>query len=122
MKVENMFKLPETAQEVFNIVYKHLLKQNKQSLDGDQCLYRHGDLKCAAGALIPDEAYDNERFEGFGWGSLVRKELVPNDHCQLIADLQSIHDDVDVVDWKHTLEELADRRNLSVPSLEETNV
>ncbi len=117
-----MFKLPETEQEVFNIVYKHLLKQSKQSLDGDQCLYRCGNLKCAAGALIPDEAYDNEKFEGLGWGSLVRKELVPNDHCQLIADLQSIHDNVDVVDWKESLEDLAAHYHLSVPSLEETNV
>ncbi len=47
-------------QAVFNTVAKHLLTQGRQAMDsGGHCVYRGKDgLRCAIGALIPDEVYD----------------------------------------------------------------
>lgn len=46
------------CQETFDRVAKHLLKQNKKSVNGTQCMYRSSDgLQCALGCLIPDELY-----------------------------------------------------------------
>ena len=49
-----------TPQEAFETVAKHLLAQGRPSKnEKGMCVYRGPDgLKCAVGALIPDEAYD----------------------------------------------------------------
>jgi hypothetical protein len=111
-----MFKLPETKQEVFNIVYTHLFKQNKQSFDGYICCYRNENLKCAAGVLIPDECYKPE-FEGRGWRRLVEENVVPPEHSDLICDLQFIHDTLETEDWPKFLTDLAKRYGLEIPTL-----
>ena len=51
-----------TNQEIFDRVVEHLAQQKKRSMyDKDTCAYRSEDgLKCAIGALIPDEYYDSE--------------------------------------------------------------
>ncbi|MDX1964335.1 MAG: hypothetical protein SFX18_14375 [Pirellulales bacterium] len=54
-----------TKQETFDIVYRHLLTQGQKSISRvvgsenfGKCAYRGADgAKCAAGVLIPDEAY-----------------------------------------------------------------
>lgn len=55
-----MIKEAERLQGLFDTVMIGLLKQGKRSVDGDnRCVYRGPDgLKCAAGFLMPDEAFD----------------------------------------------------------------
>lgn len=111
-----MFKLPETAQEVFDKVYNHLMTQMKRCTDGFNCLYRGKDgLKCAAGCLIPDEYYKEEMEEN-GWVQLVAKEMVPSDHERLISDLQCVHDRAIIDEWKEYLSVVAGKHGLTVPN------
>jgi hypothetical protein len=112
-----LFELPATEQEVFDIVAKHLLTQNRQSLITDDfvdetCAYRgRYNTKCAAGILIPDEYYTQE-LEGNGWRKLVENSLVPPNFMDLIAGLQFIHDMHKPIRWKEKLEELAKTHKL----------
>jgi hypothetical protein len=47
-----------TQQEIFDTVVRALGIQGKPSMQGSHCMYRAADgSKCAAGHLIPDEAY-----------------------------------------------------------------
>ena len=104
--------LPQaTEQEVFDHVSKHLLKQGERSRDeSGGCLYRHEDLKCAAGCLIGDDEYD-PNIEGFTWETLSRKKF-PKNHADLIETLQFIHDAEPVKNWRSQLEKLAAVKNL----------
>jgi hypothetical protein len=91
-----MIKIPDTLQEVFNIVSTHLLTQIKRSksceIGKSGCAYRgKGGLKCAAGVLIPDDQYDLD-FEGRYWAALVSDGIVENKFVAEISDLQLIHD------------------------------
>ena len=93
-----MIKLPNTLQEVFNIVSAHLLTQIKRSiktLNGSYfsaCAYRgKNGMKCAAGVLIPDDQY-NPKMEGLFWDELVKANYVENKFVEEIAELQFIHD------------------------------
>lgn len=54
-----------TKKEIFIAVCNHLAKQKARSVGNNEyCVYRGpGGKKCAIGALIPDEIYD-ERMEG----------------------------------------------------------
>lgn len=82
-----------TAQEVFDQVKNHLINQGEQSLNsGGLCLYRNANgLSCAAGCLISEEEYSTN-FEMNLWGDLIKKNLVPSTHSDLIGELQQIHD------------------------------
>jgi hypothetical protein len=109
-----------TAQQVFDQVATHLLVQNKRSSapadNGEEaqgisgvCLYRHGDLKCAAGCLIADDEYD-PRMEKKVWNSLLDNALgfnITPKHSVLITRLQKIHDDADTNNWHLELHRLA---------------
>ena len=83
-----MIKLPNTLQEVFDIVSKHLLKQNERSgFSDDSCSYRGPNgLKCAAGILIPDEEYTFDSFEGKDWSHLVQNRYVESRFSKEITD------------------------------------
>lgn len=61
-----------TKQKWFNQVLRHMRKQGKKSVDvGGNCLYRGPDgLKCAIGALLPDELL-RSRTEGLDVYSLL---------------------------------------------------
>jgi hypothetical protein len=99
------------AQEVFDTVARHLLTQNKTSAIGPDCMYRLGSLKCAAGCLIPDEAYD-ESFEDTTWYNLVCNGQVPEAHEALITYLQEVHDNYAPEYWEDALKELARSKDL----------
>jgi hypothetical protein len=108
--------LPQaTAQQVYDQVKAHLLKQGKKSTNPIvlmECLYRApGGLKCAAGCLISDEEY-NPQMEGRPWRSLITIKLTPSDHELLITELQYVHDDHDPEEWAQQLKDLANRHNL----------
>jgi len=98
-----------TAQEVFDKVATHLLRQGKQASNGPACMYLTADgLKCAAGCLIPDEEY-SPNFEYKGWNQLP----VPAMHGTLIRNLQNLHDHNPPFLWQRKLEDVAIMYNLS---------
>ena len=106
--------LPQaTALEVFNQVEEHLLCQNVKSMDRDTgaCLYRHSDLSCAAGCLMSDEEYCPE-MESKTWETLVNKGMAPKEHCDLIEQLQYIHDEYFVYKWPEELAKLKKKMGL----------
>lgn len=112
--------MPLTAQEIFTKAKDHLLSQMKRSNDPgrDMCLYRYNDgestLKCAAGALIPDEVYESGMDSGrdTSWMATVKafpklREIVAEEHDPLVAYLQHLHDAVDPEKWETELKALA---------------
>lgn len=94
-----------TTEEVFEYIRHHLLTQMQQSKnDKGICFYRNEQgLKCASGCLIPDDMYYPD-MEYKKWHSLVTRKFVPEDHMELIQEMQLIHDDVPVNSWKHHLD------------------
>ncbi len=106
-----------SAQQVFDFVAAHMLKQNKQCKEGDRCRYRvetgkHKKvLKCAAGCLIPRKDYQ-KRMEGKGWDWVSVSLDLQNPHCNLIQSLQRIHDGNTPDTWKKKLENMARDRDL----------
>ena len=110
-----MIKLPNTLQEVFDIVSKHLLKQNEKSeyCDGTCMYYGPNGSKCAAGILIPINEY-NEEFEGKGWLQIINRKYVEDKFTEEICNLQRIHDLFAVCDWKDELIKFADDYNLQI--------
>jgi hypothetical protein len=84
-----------TAQEMFDTVARHLLKQNERSInDSRRCMYRGPrGLKCAVGVLIPDENYSKD-FEGMlvSTPSIRNAAGIPDDLLDLAHTLQSVHD------------------------------
>lgn len=111
--------LPQaTAQEVFDQVAIHLLKQNQRAYrpaDGS-CMYRTpSGLKCAAGCLISDDEYTPE-FEDNNWVDLATAQrIVPDSHLDLIRALQCVHDNYDPNVWQEKLVEMAYRHKLTMP-------
>ena len=105
--------LPQaTAQEVFDQVSAHLLKQKEKSLEDGKCRYKGPrNLLCAAGCLISDSEYRRE-MEGQSWSDLISDGWVPDTHESLIWKLQTIHDSYDVDNWEKKLKETADHYNL----------
>lgn len=114
--------LPQaTAQEVFDQIATHLLKQNQRAFKpGDgSCMYcTPSGLKCAAGCLISDDEYTSE-FEGNNWVDLAAKDqrLVPDNHLDLIFALQRIHDNYDPSVWHEKLAQLAYWHELTMPKI-----
>ena len=109
--------LPQaTAQDVFDQITQHLLTQGKQAISAiGVCHYRiklKGEvLKCAAGCLIADDEY-NRMFEYLAWKSLVNDRKVPSAHCQLVCDLQKIHDGVIPEAWPSSFKDVAAKYGL----------
>lgn len=112
--------LPQaTAQQVFDQVARHMLTQNARSTNGTACKYREGSLKCAAGCLIGDEEYSTT-LENQSWSILQERGKVPNEHADLIRELQRIHDvRDDVFNWPFYLRQLAKTENLSAVVVDE---
>lgn len=102
-----------SAQEVFDFAVRHLLAQNRESVSTEGgCAYRGVDgLKCAAGAFLSDNEYCSW-MEGKSWTQLVEQGCVPNNHADLIQDLQYIHDRGYPNEWRDCLLRLARRRGL----------
>jgi hypothetical protein len=108
-------------QEVFDKVLTHLRQQGRASVNGESCKYRAGDLKCAAGCLIPDDAYE-PRLEDFGSHSLVVWPIlhaagVPHTALGLVRDLQIAHDITlrcqGIEQWELEMRFIADQAGLT---------
>ena len=61
-------------------------------------------LKCAAGCLIPDDMYYRSEYRK--WHALVTQNFAPEDHMELIQEMQRIHDDYDPITWEFELDKL----------------
>jgi hypothetical protein len=130
---------PLTAQEIFDKVATHLLRQGRRSVGGDGCAYRgEGGSKCAAGILIPDDAYDPE-FEGVGvhkpadyqmyssaqrragealWRGL-RAGGASEEHVEILRSLQNLHDIYESHNWRDRLRVVAADHGLSPAVLDQ---
>jgi len=122
-----MTKPQKSEQEIFDIVARHLLTQNKKAVnDKGECVYRgKNGCKCAAGCLIPDDKYDPS-FEGFGWSlGLQTKNAALQDlveaigHYALIRKLQLVHDQDAVDSWPDKLRGVATDYKLSYAVVDE---
>lgn len=114
-----------TAQEVFDQVATHLLKQNEQSRSADDwCAYRGANgLMCAAGCLIADDEYKVAFDTGGnapskGWDSLIADGFVPRAHSELIQGLQHVHDCYPPDQWRSALARTASGFGLYATVLE----
>ena len=111
-------------QETFDTVVAHLRRQGSKAQSRDptsgviSCLYRAPDGKrCAAGCLIPDDRYEpalelsavGGTAEANHYGSNEVTLLIEQlgHDIELVAALQSVHDNSDVADWEAALERLA---------------
>lgn len=106
--------LPDaTAQEVFDQVKNHLLKQNERSSERNSCMY-HGPYgtKCAAGCLIGDDEYSAE-WENVTWSELNENLEVPKNHLDLIVNLQHVHDGAHPTSWRSELKKVAEKFKLN---------
>lgn len=112
-------------QEAFDVVYCHLLTQNKKServiREGDvewkDCGYRSSDggLKCAIGALIHDSEY-NPAFEGRSVQNIRdRVSTLWGVNPLLLQALQIVHDMSPPRLWEERLIETAKFFGLTVP-------
>jgi hypothetical protein len=113
-----MITIPDSKQEIFDIISNHLLTQMKRSdAPGPKginlCKYLNPDgLKCAAGILIPNDQYDPE-MEGKSWDTLVSDGFVEDKFAFLIYELQGIHDWTKPEDWKIALIKFAKQNHLT---------
>ena len=108
-----------SQEEVFEHIVWHMLKQGDMSEAGDgTCVYRAADGKrCAAGSLFTAKQYHDlkiEQYEGRTWRNLVNDRLAPNDHVNLIKELQSVHDNGGPDKWSAIFREIAEREGFSV--------
>lgn len=93
-----------TKKEMFDKVSKHLLTQNTRCMENLLCRYRNSEgMKCAIGALIPDELY-SPSMEGYIARQLNQQHnLWPEELNLLASDLQNIHDCYEVSSWNEKL-------------------
>jgi hypothetical protein len=88
------------AQEIFDTVATHLLKQGRRTTNPDipeMCVYRGANgTKCAVGVLIPDEVYDPMMEGRTVVGLLSHPEFkIPRwmwNNETLLIELQNVHD------------------------------
>ena len=123
-----------TPQSLYDAVARHLLTQREPSrvppevpCVGNGCAYRgERGLKCAIGALIPDELYRPE-FEQVGVGeygpegAAIRAAAgIPEDNptmLNLAGRLQALHDNQRPEAWRGCLERVAADYGLSMPEV-----
>ena len=104
-----------TEQEAFDRMVNHLRKQGKKSVHEitRTCLYRHPDgLKCAVGALIPDELYKPD-FETRTASDVFKlsthlNSLFVHDIYLLLDRMQEIHDFAEPHHWEERFKEVAE--------------
>lgn len=113
-------KMITSDREAFDFVYDHLLEQNQISFDYHDeicCYHVENDgvmLACAVGCLIPDDNYSimiERKTVDSDIVSAVVQESHPDWHVSInsiamLRVLQTIHDRIDVENWKSSLDEL----------------
>lgn len=99
-----------TAQEVFDVAATHLLEQGVRSVNNHVCRYEGGSVCCAAAPFIKNYTSD---MENSTYPALVTQHGQPDAHETLVAQLQMIHDNGEIEEWKEELLRLAEKNNLS---------
>lgn len=125
MRLTTDYLLMLDAQDVFDIVAWHLLRQHAQATapNDARCMYRAPDgRRCAVGWLIPDEIYTLD-IEFIGVSSLAadlkttvhgqRFAAFLDSHMWLLRDLQGMHDARAPYEWPVALRVIAQRHRLS---------
>lgn len=114
-----------TNQEAFTKMVQHLRKQGCKSQDEahQTCLYRGPNgLKCAVGALIPDEEYrewwDEEGVMASRLGTVSLNGL----NHKMLEDMQQTHDHFPVDRWEEQFKFIAEWHHLSLPPPEASHV
>lgn len=117
-----------TKQQTFEFVATSLLKQNAKSTENNEaktCMYRSLDgSKCAAGFCIPDDAYDQEMewkvvsnlVEGGEHPDITHKSFFGHD-TPLLEQLQKVHDNQPVPEWRNWLIEVGRAQDLDASFL-----
>lgn len=105
-----------TAQELFDTVAAHLLTQNAKSINAHQkCLYRDGHGRtCAIGCLIPNHRYDEDLEQRTVFSRAVQHAAnIPEDLVDLAQQLQQVHDQDPVSEWRMALDYIAQIHQLN---------
>lgn len=108
-----------TRQEMFDKVATHLLTQMERSVEGRLCRYRLGTLKCAIGALIPDDKYlrrfEDVAIDGFSQEALLLRNVagISDDDAKFARRLQRVHDNHRPEEWASELHLFAADYHLS---------
>ena len=115
-----------TYQQIFNRVWRHIIKQGGPAMDGNTCAYRaKNGRKCGIGVLIPDDMYEKQ-IEGMTVCNLeepfLKKCRLPaaDDDMFFLRKIQSCHDQAcDYPDFigtfKKEMRYVAKKYKLTVP-------
>jgi len=99
-----------TNQEIFDQVTRHLLTQQKKSIDHTGCCSFRGErgLKCALGIFIPNNKYKAD-LEGYEFGTIneMLKLGFGPEQTSFMYSLMSIHDRIPVDGWESSLRQVA---------------
>lgn len=100
------------AQEIYDKVKTHLLKQNRRSKErGGQCLYRGpGGTACAVGCLLTDKEAERLAVDNWSAEDAIAKGQMPKRlvrHGELLSRLQRVHDENPPRAWSRELKEVA---------------
>jgi len=118
-----------TNQQIFDLVKKHLLEQNKRSQkESGLCAYRgQRGRKCPVGYLIPDQYYKKAFDEEIGMGvdelfkhypRVMEKSGLPEEALELLTALQDMHDTDPPATWSKKLSGIA--KNFDLVEANET--
>lgn len=107
-------------QETFNTIVRHLRAQNQKAFNPNHgpsgmCYYRYKDLKCAAGAIIPDELYERG-MEGIPICAVNESFNLRLEHIELVQSMQYVHDNWEPIDWEEQFIVVAKEFDLVVPN------
>ncbi len=117
----------KSTQEAFTKIVLHLRKQGAKSLDTGACVYRGENGRSGAiGCIIADEHY-TEAFEGATVKSVHRHGVIraisksgwdtSERTLEMLCEMQTIHDSVDVHLWEGRFAQVAKEYNLELPPL-----
>ena len=116
-----------TNQDIFNKVTAHLLTQKVRStMIAGSCAYRgENNTSCAIGCLIKDEAYSKSLEYRVYNHETVQAALIQSglsldgEVCELLGDLQNIHDTRAPENWEAELIKCAEKFDLFILSPQE---
>lgn len=107
-------------QEMFDTAFAGLESQGfkkSQDLNKGGCCYRgDGDMKCAAGWLLPDDKHTVEHNQFFIWSHPWFMDTFDNEQLKFIEALQRAHDQsAGVKSMRNRLIDVAERYELTHP-------
>ncbi len=124
--------IPGDNQQIFDRVCAHLAGQGRVSKvkrrtsTGTRCKYQTGELRCAIGGLLPDDAPFAylDRLKDSSIGKIIERGIIAADaDPALLTDLQAAHDNSYVVDsLRQLLRDAATKFGLSAAAVDQITV